>query len=222
MVKRYSIQPLLFACSVLLILSGCEQFFTYCPIAFLERPVSEMTEEQQIKYGEDALASGDREKMKDAYEELSQNETSGDAQYVAAQLAVELSGISEYILATMDPESGLPLDITDDADLFLDFVEENGLHPEFLALAAENLIAAQELGETLGPMDYLMGSLGLVIGAAIQSDGELDFTAMDADKLDEAEDFITQAAAADLIDSLPDSDPMKALLSEIRDYVVGL
>jgi hypothetical protein len=43
-------------------LGGCEQIFTYSPFAFLQRPPSALTPEQQIEYGKDALASGIRRK----------------------------------------------------------------------------------------------------------------------------------------------------------------
>jgi hypothetical protein len=197
---------------------GCEQIFTYSPIKFLQRPVSELTLEQQIQYGEDALASGDAGKMTVAYRALNEETDSAEAQYMAAQLAIELSGVPEFLVDAMDPESGLTLELTEDPDGFLAYVEENGLDPEYLAQAAANLQNAQALGIPLEPMDYVMGTLGLLIDAATQSDGTLDFTLMDADKQAEAVAFVTEDAADALIESLPSSDPMKALLTALQDY----
>ena len=224
MARKRDVPPLIIAVSIVFILLGCEQFFTYSPIAFLQRPVSDLPLEQQIRYGEDALASGDAGAMAAAYEELNAETGSADAQYVAAQIAIELSGMPEFILAVMDleamnPENELTLELTENPEGFLAFVEENGLDPGYLAQAVDNLQNAQSLGIALEPMDYMMGALGLVIAAATQDDGELDFAVLDADTVGEAVDFMTQDAVNNMIDSLPETDPWRYLLIEMQDYI---
>jgi hypothetical protein len=222
MARKRGVPQLLGAVSVVFLLLGCEQFFTYSPIVFLQRPVSDLTLEQQIQYGEDALASGDAGKMTVAYEELDSETDSPEAQYIAAQLAIELSGVPEFMVEAMDPESGLTMELTEDPDGFMAFVEENGLDPAYLVQAAENLQTAQALGVELEPMDYLMGTLGLLIGAATQDDGTLNFGDLDADKVDETVAFITQDEVNSMIESLPLTDPMRMLLSGIQDYAETL
>ena len=222
MARKRDVPLLTGAIAAVFLLFGCEQFFTYSPIKFLQRPVSSLTLEQQIQYGEDALASGDAGKMTVAYMNLTTETGSGDAQYIAAQLAIELSGVPEFLLEALYSDSGLTLKLTEDPDGFLAFVEENGLDPDYLAQAAANLQNAQSLGIALEPMDYLMGTLGLLIGAATQEDGSLDFLDLDADKVDEMVDFITQDAANALMESLSETDPMVYLLTEIQDYAESL
>ncbi len=222
MARKRDVPPLIGAIAAVFLLLGCEQFFTYSPIAFLQRPVSSLPLEQQIQYGEDALASGDTEKMAAAYEELNAATDSRDAQYIAAQLAIQLSGIAEFLKEAIKPESDLTMELTENPDGFLAFVEENDLDPDYLVQAAANLQNAQSLGIVLEPMDYVMGTLGLLIGAAVQEDGSLDFSNLDDDKVDETIDFITQDAVDALMVSLPETDPMKEILTSFTEYIEGL
>jgi hypothetical protein len=211
------------ACAVasIILLAGCEQIFTYSPIAFLQRPVSGMTTEQQIKFGQDALASGDDAKMAEAYAALAGNTASGDSQYTAAQLGIELSGIPDFL---WDVVNGAIVDLPSSADStdFAAFAAANNIQPAYLAQAAANLQNAAALGETLEPMDYIMGSFGLVIEAATQPDGSIDFTAMDAPTLAEAVAFIDNTTVDDLIASLPSTDPMGIILAGFQSYTAGL
>ncbi len=220
MVKK-GVFTALTALAVLMVLSGCEQFFTTSPIAFLGRPATAMTEGQQIEFGQDALASGDEAKMKDAYTALATNTDSAEAQYVAAQLAIEISGVPEYLREVLITGGQLSI-ITDDPAAFDAYIEEQGLEPGYLAAAAENLLSAQALGVTLEPMDYMMGALGLVVEAATQSGGELDFNNLDADIMDKAEAFVAQQSLTDTINALPDTDPLKAILGTLGGYITGL
>jgi hypothetical protein len=99
--------------------------------------------------------------MKDAYDVLTQNTDSGEAQYVAAELAVELSGMSGFLLDVASGEAELPT-AGDSADLDA-YIADAGIDPDYLIAAAHNLQNAQALGEELQPIDYLMGGLGLVL-----------------------------------------------------------
>jgi hypothetical protein len=71
-------------------------------------------------------------------------------------------------------------------------------------------------------MDYVMGTLGLVLDAAVQPSGTLDFAALDADKLDEAVAFITQPAMGELIAAMSPDDPMQPILMLMIMYAVSL
>ncbi len=204
-----------------LLLMGCEYLFTNSPVSFLQRPVSSLSEEQQVEYGKDALASGDTDKMEDAYEVLSENTDSKDAQYVAAQLGVELSGISEYLVAAVADSSSLPSD--GDTTELEAFVAEHGLSPAYLVSAAENMTNAQALGEPLTPMDYVMGSLGLALGTAqATSTGGSYFDFSNATTSDLAPAQAMSDAGLAAVSSLDPSDPARQLLEAFNDYIAGI
>ncbi len=198
------------------LLAGCEYLFTNSPVSFLQRPVSSLSEEQQIEYGKDALASGDTDKMEDAYEVLNENTDSKDAQYVAAHLGVELSGISEYLVDAVADSATLPAN--GDTTELEAFVAEHGLSPAYLVSAANNLVNAEALGETLTPMDYVMGSLGLALGAAQATSGTyFDFGAAN---LVPAQDMAAEGMAA--VGDLGHSDPAWQLLDAFNTYMTLL
>lgn len=203
----------------LLALFGCEQIFTYTPFEFLQRPLGSLTPEQQLQYGQDALESGDTGAMQDAYDVLSGETGSGEAQYLAAELAVELSGMSDFLLEVAAGTALLP-DASDSSSL--DAFITDQIDVQLFIDAAENLQNAQALGVELEPADILMGGLGLVLGAAQQPDGTLDFTAMDAVELADANAFVTQDAVTDMINSLPADDGLRVLLEGFQGYVAGL
>lgn len=196
------------------LLMGCEFLFTNSPVSFLQRPVSSLSEEQQIEYGKHALASGDTDKMEEAYEVLNENTDSKDAQYVAAQLGVELSGISEYLLDAVADSATLPAGDTTELEAF---VAEHGLSPAYLVSAAANMQNAETLGETLTPMDYVMGSLGLALGAAQATNGSyFDF---DTSPVDTSLAVAMVDAGMVAVSDLDTSDPAWQLLDAFQTYI---
>jgi hypothetical protein len=207
----------LYAAVAVLALTGCEQMFTYTPVAFLQTPASAMTPAQQVAFGQDALASGDKTKMAEAYTALSANTGSADAQYTAAQLGVELSGVPELVLDIAGGSVTMPA--SGDSAALTDFITAHNLDPDILIAAAANLENAQTLGQTLAPIDYVMGGLGLALDAAQQPDGTFNFGALDAAKQTETIDFITQTAVTDLLSTLPPTDPTYQILQGFQDYI---
>ncbi len=219
--RRASLSITAAACC-LLALCGCEQIFTYTPFTFLQRPLESLTPEQQLQYGQDALESGDPAAMQDAYDVLSAETGSGDAQHLAAELAIELSGMSDFLLAVASgtallPDPGNPSSL----DAFNAFITDQ-IDVQLFIDAAGNLQNAQALGAELEPVDILMGGLGLVLDAAQQPDGTLDFTAMDAAELADANAFVTQDAVTEIINSLPADDGLRILLEGFQGYVAAL
>ncbi len=210
------IPPLLSVTLASFLLMGCEYLFTNSPVSFLQRPVSSLSKEQQIEYGKDALASGDTDKMEDAYEVLSENTDSKDAQYVAAQLGVELSGISEYLVAAVADSSSLPSN--GDTTELEAFVAAHGLSPAYLVSAAVNMRNAEALGEPLTPLDYVMGSLGLALGAAQATSGS--YFNFGAANLVPAQDMAAEGIAA--VSDLDHSDPAWQLLDAFNAYMINL
>jgi hypothetical protein len=209
----------LFCCQAFFLVSGCEQMFTYCPFTAFQTPASDLTPEQQIRYGEDALASGDEAAMKDAYAALTGDTTSADAQYTAAELGIELSGVPDLLMGIIDQTVTMPADAAD----LMSFIDDNNLSPDYLISAADNLLTAQDLGADLQPMDYVMGALGLALGAAEQTDGTFDFGSLTLSTEAAAfiQDGITEELAA-LSATLPSTDPTLTMLIDFQGYVEGI
>ncbi len=195
-----------------LLLAGCEQVFTFSPVSSLQRPVSSMTPGQQIAFGQDALASGDKAKMAEAYGVLSANTGSMDAQYTAARIGVELSGVPLLVVQVIAGHVAMPAAAED----LTGFISSNNLSPDFLIGAAANLFVAGSLGETLTPTDFLMGALGFALGAAHKPDGSFDFT---PSGLDPGMSFLAQAFALAAVESLPPSDPIRPMMLQYQDYI---
>lgn len=197
-----------------LALGGCQAIFTWSPVTALARSPASMSPEQQVAYGRDALASGDTAAMQAAYDQLKGQTGSADAQYLAGQLGVELSGFPQLFLdaingaVTLDP--GAAIDIPQ-------FIADNGLTPELLIDAAAELQAAQALGADLGPMDYVMGAMGLALQAAQATTPAYDINAVD---LAPAITFL--APVVDEVATLPADDPLRQFIDSYDSYLQGI
>jgi hypothetical protein len=198
-----------------LLLGGCEQFFTFSPVSFLQRPTSSMTPAQQIAFGQEALASGDAAKMAEAYSALTANTTSKDAQYTAAQIGVELSGVPQVLLGALDGSLVIPRT----PEELTSAITANNLAPDYLIGAAENLATAASLGETLGTTDLVMGALGLALSAAQQTDGSFNFDTATWTPEQTQVGNEAQAMALAAVASVPPSDPLYALISPYTSLI---
>ncbi len=227
------------AVSLLIILSaaGCQKVFTFSPVSFLQRPVSSLSAAQQISVGKDALASGDPAQMKAALEALLKDKTSAEAQYVASQLGVELSGVASVITGIVDGSITLPQTVSAAIDgtsspspqeistSVNDFITQTGLQPEMLIQAAQAMQTAQSLGQELSPTDYAMGSLGLALQAAqVTTDGTTtyDFSTLTPAELAPAQALATQGVDALQTQGIPASDPSYQMLSSLGSVLTTL
>jgi hypothetical protein len=199
---------------LMFLLLGCEAVFTYAPLAFLQRAPSSLSATERLTYGENALASGDTETMIAAYEALA-NDTSDEAQYLSAQLAIEISGIADMLLDVVDGSMTLPT--TGDTTTLTDWLTANGgeTTTSYLIAAGENLSSVPS--SELTTMDFVYGSLGMALGAATQTDGTVDFTNADAVKMDEAQAFMEVALAG-----MSTDDPSYAFLSSYNDFLQSI
>jgi hypothetical protein len=213
------------AAAAALLLGGCEAVFTYSPLSGLQRPPSSMTPAQRLTYAEDALASGDQAAMKGAYDAI-KNDSGADAQYLTAQLGIELSGVPDVLVQIASDPSTVSSQLnTIDA-----FITAHNLDPAYMVAAAAQLAAAKAAGAVLTTMDYAMGSMGLLLGAAYANSGSTswDITAAiitnadrDAAGYNPAQTgFLTQAVLN--VASLPSGDPLKDFITQLDSFISGL
>lgn len=187
----------------LLALAGCENVFTTSLLSGLQRDPSTLSPEQQVRYAEEALASGDPEAMADAYRTL---RTSDDpeTQLLAADLALGAAGLETTITGALgeltgggDPETVL-------AEALASFDEDE---LAMMADAAALLAAASGDGAvTPTPEQYAFAAVGLVAVEVAGNDGDLESTTIPP----QAEEFLEAAAAG-----LQESGQTTDLLEEI-------
>jgi hypothetical protein len=197
----------------LLFVSSCEAFFTYSPFSFAQRDPKDLPYKQKLEYARDALASGDSSSMEAAYKAIDDIET-GDAQYLAAELSLELSGFSELVLGLLADSISLYTGSLEEIQTFLD---ENELQPDLLIASAGHMLNALSLGESLGPMDYVYGSLGLLLEAGRLPDGTIDLSDPPSLDLSEAQAFM--ALGMTEIADLPDNDPTRVFLTAFSEFI---
>lgn len=80
---------------------GCEQFFTYSPLSFLQRDPSTLPMDQRISYARLALEGGDKETQKDAYNAIKGSDDP-EVQLLASKVAVGASGLNDAIANAAD------------------------------------------------------------------------------------------------------------------------
>jgi hypothetical protein len=198
--------------------AGCEFVFTGSLFSFAQRDPSKMTFEQQINFAKEALASGDRDAMEDAYDVLEDDaaDTSdGDLQLLVAQLAMELCGFSDVlddVLSGTIDFSGDPTDpgVISDVDSSV-----GGLDSSYLEDAADLYTKAEANGADMDATDYLIGAMVLLAKA-------IDDTA--SDTLAEVDrELPARTAAERLLDGYfatadPD-DPSYSLIDEFNTFL---
>jgi hypothetical protein len=213
MTIRRRIVTALVSLIVLFLVSGCQGIFTYSPLTFLQRPPSSLTPAARLTYAQDALASGDKDAMKSAYDAI-KDDPGADASCTTAQLGIELSGVPTLLLQVATDASAVSTDLNDISG----FIAEKGLDPAYLVDAAARLQAVDATVE-LTPMDYALGALGMLLGSAQATTGTWDITSPSVDTAP-AVAFFTQAVGGAA--SLPDTDPLKAFITSFDAYLTGL
>jgi len=199
-----------------LLLGSCQAMFTYSPLSGLQRPPSSMTPAQRLTYAQDALASGNTADMKAAYDAI-KNDSGASAQYATAQLGIQLSGVPQVLVQV----AANPSTVTSQLNTVQGFITSHGLDPTYMVAAAAQLAAAQAAGATLTTMDYAMGAMGLLLGAAYTDSGSTsyDITAGNSGKA-AATAFLAPAVAN--VASLSSGDPLNQFITQLNSFIGGL
>jgi hypothetical protein len=194
----------------ILVFTGCEAIFTTSPLSFLQRDPSKLSDEQKIAWAEAAWASGDEEAMAEAYAaiaDLATGSSDPELTYLAANLALELSGVPgivDSILADVD-------NLVVDAALLNPIL--SAVDAAYVAAAAGFFQDTLANGpDTLTGTDLIMGSLCLAYDDAI--DSGTDFTPPIVGDFSATHAFI---AAADTL--VPDDETAQDILNDIDAYL---
>jgi hypothetical protein len=209
--SRHTLLVLLFA--AVLAFGGCQAIFTYSPLAGLQRPPSSMTPAQRLTYAKDALASGDTAAMKSAYDAII-NDPGVDAQYTAAQLGIELSGIPTVLRDSASDTSNL----TNDLNTIDAFIAAHNLDPTYMVTAAAQLAAAASAGQPLTTMDYAMASMGTLLGIEQTAHGDWNVTHVPPGSGVSVADGTLAPAVANVA-SLPAGDSLRTFIEDLDHYL---
>ncbi len=196
---------------ILACLGGCQAIFTYSPLTALQRSPASLPPAQQLEYAQNALASGDKTAMTAALAVI-KNDPSPAAQYTAAQLGIEVSGVPDLLLQAVDGDTSA---ISSAASIDSYLAVHPEIQPDYLIDAANRVAALSTSDPTaLQPMDYVYGALGLALDAAKRPDGTFNVSSIPAPVASPpnatftAQQFILLAST-----TLPAGDPTQAFLT---------
>ena len=183
-------------CTVLLVgltLSSCEKVFTTSPFSGMTRDPSDMSVDQQIAYGENALASGDQKSMQDAYDALAKSledgKGDGDAHSLAADLAMGASGVNDVLPDLTEAATSGSLDNTDEmADTLNDSLDK--IDADYVDEAQKQVDAAEQNGGEVTEDQYLTVAAGMVLAAGKEKEG---IENVGKDDADEVKQFVDKA-----------------------------
>jgi hypothetical protein len=208
--RRTRLRVFMIGSALIVAVSGCEALFTTSPLAFLQRDPSNLPDDQKIAWAEAAWASGDEEAMAEAYAaiaDLADGSGDPDLTYLAANLALELSGVPGIVDSILADVDNLVVD-----DALLDSVTSS-VDAAYVAAAA-GFFQDTILGgpDTLTGTDLIMGSLCLAYDAVVTAGttfaapGAADFNA-------------THAFIADADPLVPDDETAQDILTKIDGFL---
>lgn len=182
---------------VALVMVSCENVFTTSPFTFLQRDPANLSAEQQIEFANDALASGDEDKMAEAYAVLKDSDDP-ETQLLASELALGAAGLQSAVTAALGDMSG-----GGDTSTVLEETL-SGFTAEDFALMGEAaaLIDAADDTVTPTPEQYTFAAIGLMAVAVNDNGGST--TGLDGlgpgdpgyEETQQAEAFLEAAATA--------------------------
>ncbi len=200
------------------IVIGCEQVFSTNLFAGLERDPSKLSLEQQIVYAENALASGDPEKMAKAYDALSdsiEGEDDADLNFLAADLALGASDIQGIFDDLANVALSDDSDLSNQADLAEGLNDVLGdVDYGYISEAQAQLQAAAANGGTVSEEQYLLVTVGLMMQAANGAGGIENLNATNSASV---ESWVV-AANADLAAQGESSE----YLTDLETFLTGL
>ncbi len=167
-VLRFFVQCTLFLMLLPLLITSCEQVFTYSVFSWAQRDPSKLSEEQKVAYAESVLGSGDQEALEEAYEAIKDNEDP-EVQLLASEIAVAASGLNEAVEKAIEDLDSLD---SGDADIE-DYLSE--IDSEMLNNAVENMSNAlddPQTAENVTSEQYITVAAAIVISKV--SDGTVD------------------------------------------------
>ena len=206
--------------AVLAILGSCQAVFTYSPVEFLQRDVSTLPAEQQVGRAESALASGDIEDMKEAYDAVSilleATPDDPELQLLAADLAFGASGVTEVFTNLLEDPDSLTASTPEDLVAILDTIDLG-----LIAEGTSHIESAVENGADVQDSQLILASASLIASAAESAGGFEELSTLDAnDPADQG--AIEQLESAEALLGAVDDEGTAELLAMLGiDFDIG-
>ena len=198
---------LLVAPLVIALLAGCDVIFTWSPVSGLR---GEPTPEE-------ALASGDKEAMAEAYASIRDeafSTTDGDLELLAAQLALELSGLPDVMTDLLAGDIDFADGLTPENEAALNDLIA-ALDASYVSDAAALYPEADGDGGDLDATDYLMGALAVLADVTVAEGG--DVSDVSAGEVTGATDLL-----AGYLATADPGDPSYNLVNDLNNFLLGL
>lgn len=202
--------PLFLLCAGILI--SCEGVFTTSIVEWAQRDPSQLNQAQKINFAQEALASGDKDSMKKAYDAL-KDTSDPSLQPLAAELAVGAAGVKDALstvfgkVAAGSSEEEIKAALQEAFESFSD--KDLTLIEEASALLA----SAESGGGTITADQYFITGVGLLVVALNDAGGDVDQIDTSTGTGQQAIDFLTKAKDQ----FAPDSEAAK-LLNDFSGY----
>ncbi|MFW6387652.1 MAG: hypothetical protein ACOC0B_00110 [bacterium] len=189
-------------------LVGCEAVFTSNLFENFARNPENMSEEQLVAYGNDAIASGDVEKMEEAFNALREktegSELDADTRDTLVELGLGSTDVVGFIGSNLDdPES---IDLSEFSDDKGRIARETA---EIMNDAEDGAFSADR---------YAYAAAGVVLAAGEDADGDFDDIST-SDDADLAEELVNKSLAAYEAEGKEDDEVYKQLSSLKDDYL---
>jgi hypothetical protein len=200
------------------LLAGCEQFFTNNWFSDYQRDPADLPFDQQVAYAESALNSGDPDAMADAYDALAdsledRNNKDPDLNSLAAELAIGASGLTDTLPDLAD--AAVNGNFSSQADLANAVNDVLGdVDYAYIDEAAGQLDQITANGGEVSEEQYVFVAAGLMMKEAEKQGGVDNLTAGD---VTEELQFVNDAIAD--LDSRGESSP---LLEDLKSMYEGL
>ena len=189
---------------VSILIASCQAVFTYSPFSFLQRDISTRPVAEQVTRARDALTTGDREQMEEAYAVvaalLEENADDPELNLLAADLAFGASGMTDVFTSALEDidaiAEGTPEDLAETLE---------SLDIELIEAGVDHVRAAEEAGGEVTETQYVIAGAALLSSAVDQAGGfeelgDLEEGDPGYDDLQDAQEFLEAGNATDLLD----------------------
>lgn len=191
------------------VLVGCEALFTSNLFENFARDPDNMSEEQLVAYGNEAIASGDVERMEDAFNALRDktagSELDADTRDTLVELGLGATDVVGFIGQNLDdPES-------------IDLSEFSGDKGRISRETADIMNDAED--GAFSADRYAYAAAGVALAAGADADGDINNIDTDGDDAKLASDLIDKSLTAYEAEGKQDDEVYTQLEALERDYL---
>lgn len=170
---------------ILLVFSGCEDFFTASPLEGFRRDPSSLSEGAKLSLAVDAISSGDTDTMNQLIDSMEADIQSGNASpevnAAAVDLVIGTTGVQDAVTDLGEYADVLAGGGSVDPATAISAVEDlaASINTENVDVAVQALTNLEASGNTADSDDYLMVAVAMAAGAVTNDAGVADINVLD-------------------------------------------